>query len=449
MKFEQLNLHPALLKMLLANQLTDPTAIQEKCLPPIQQGKDVVGQSGTGSGKTLAFGLPLLEKIKNGQGVQALVLTPTRELGVQVADVIQTYGRALSLRVACIYGGVSLEPQVAAMRRAEIVVSTPGRLLDHINRRNVDFTKIHFLVLDEADKMFEMGFLEDVEEILRYLPQERQTALFSATISEGVHHLIKKHLKNPLMLKAEIYVDKSLLHQKYYEVPMRDKFSLLVHLLKNATPGLAIIFCATRVEVDIVTWNLKKNNIEAMPIHGGLTQNRRLNAIDALKNNNVGVLVATDVAARGLDIKNVSHVYNYDVPKTSEDYIHRIGRTARAGEQGDAITLLSERDHENFRNVLRDRSIKIESSSIPQFERVSFQRQREHHDRFGGERRGFGRNGGRNSSRGSSSFHGKSHREGSSNDSQGPRRSSYGGRREDSDRPSFGGPRRHSRSMTR
>ncbi len=449
MKFEQLNLHPALLKTLLANQLTDPTAIQEKCIPPIQQGKDVVGQSGTGSGKTLAFGLPILEKVKPGQGVQVLMLTPTRELGVQVADVIQTYARSLSLKVACVYGGVSLEPQVAAMRRAEIVVSTPGRLLDHINRRNVDFTKIQFLVLDEADKMFEMGFLEDVEEILRYIPKERQTALFSATISEGVHHLIKKHLKNPQMLKAEIYVDKSLLHQKYYQVPMRDKFSLLVHLLKKSTSGLAIIFCATRVEVDIVTWNLKKNNIEAMPIHGGLTQNRRLNAIDALKNNNVGVLVATDVAARGLDIKNVSHVYNYDVPKTSEDYIHRIGRTARAGEEGDAVTLLSERDHDNFRNVLRDRSIKIEDMPLPPFERVAFVRQRENSD-YGGDRGrgGFGR-GGRSSGRGGS-FQGRSSRDSnSSSDSRGPRSSSYGGRREDSERPSFGGPRRHSRSMTR
>ncbi len=430
MKFSELKLNPVLVKALEQQQLIEPTQIQEKCIPLIHEGKDVVGQSGTGSGKTLAFGLPLLEKIQPRAGIQALIITPTRELCVQVATVLQDFAKPMHLNVVQVYGGVSLEPQAQGLRRSEIVVGTPGRILDHLNRRNMDFTPLKYLVLDEADKMFEMGFQEDVEEIMRYLPKTRQTLLFSATISEPVYQVMQRHLRQPVTIKTNIYVDKSLLHQGYYNVPIRDKFSLLAHLIKHKTTGLSIVFCATRDEVSIVAYNLKKNGIDAMAIHGGLTQNRRLNALEALKNQNISVLVATDVAARGLDIKNVTHVYNYDVPKTSEEYIHRIGRTARAGAEGDAVTLLADRDHDNFRRVLHDRTLKIEELEIPSFEKVMFvRRSDEQEERSHG--RGFGHSGPRNGGHGGGGFRSSAPRSGGGYRSRSlDRTSGYQGRSE-------------------
>lgn len=374
MNFEELKLNPHLLQLVLKMGFTEPTLIQEKCIPEIKNGRDVVGQSTTGSGKTLAFGLPMMEKIKSRQGPQALILTPTRELCVQVAEVLQDVARPMGFKVAQVYGGVGMEPQVRALEHCEIVVGTPGRIMDHIERRNFNPATITYLVLDEADKMFEMGFSEVVEEIISYTPVTRQTVLFSATMPSSIHNLIKKHLRDPLTITAQLRVDHSLLHQTYYEVGLKDKFSLLVHFLKTKHDGLAIIFCATRQEVDIVAANLNKNGIEAQPIHGGLTQNRRLSALDALKRQKIDVLVATDVAARGLDIKNVTYVYNYDVPRTPEEYVHRIGRTARAGSSGEAITLLTDRDHDSFRRVLSDHSLRIESAKAPEFARVVFQR---------------------------------------------------------------------------
>ncbi|HIG92834.1 MAG: DEAD/DEAH box helicase-like protein [archaeon GW2011_AR9] len=410
MKFSELQLDERLLKTLERESLEEPTPIQEKTIPAIREGKDVVGQSGTGSGKTLAFGLPLLEKMKPGKGVQALILTPTRELCVQVADVLYHYGKPLGLTTGSVYGGVSYNPQVDALAHSEIIVGTPGRILDHLGQRTANFSKVHFLVLDEADKMFEMGFVEAVEEIIGYLPKtERQTVLFSATLSEEILTLMHRHLRSPVVVKTNIHVDRSLLRQVYYDIESKDKFSLLVHLLKHKTKGLALVFCATRTEVDIVATNLRKQGVHALGIHGGLSQQKRLQALDSLRNQNIDVLVATDVAARGLDIKNVSHVYNYDVPKTPDEYVHRIGRTARAGEEGDAVTLLISRDHDNFNRVLRDRSLQVTSEPIPSFERVPFLRQREEQRRDGG------------------SFRGQDRRGGSRSSSTGPRRS-YGAR---------------------
>ncbi len=374
MKIEELNLNPMLLKAVKGMGFTEPMPIQEKCIPEIRLGKDVVGQSSTGSGKTAAFGLPILEKIQPGRGLQVLILTPTRELCVQVTDALNEFGRYIRIRAVSVYGGVGIEPQIRAIRTADMVVGTPGRILDHLERRTISFDKVRFLVIDEADKMFQMGFIEDVERIISHVPKERQTMLFSATMSADVHGIVRKHMRSPVTVKGEIYVDKSLLKQVYYEVKAYDKFSLLVHLLRKSTTGLALVFCATRREVDVVAKNLKMQGIRAMAIHGGLTQNKRLYALDSLRRGHINVLVATDVAARGLDIKDVSHVYNYDVPKSSEEYVHRIGRTARAGEGGDAVTLLTERDYENFNSVLRDRSLDIRKAEAPQFEKVSFVR---------------------------------------------------------------------------
>jgi len=372
--FEKLNLHPDILKSLKKSGFVEPTPIQARCIPELKAGKDVVGQSLTGSGKTWAFGIPLVEKITPGNGIKAVILAPTRELALQVTDTLSTLSAFRGLRVTTVYGGVGIQQQIDALRRADIVVATPGRMLDHISRNTIKLDKVEFLVLDEADKMFEMGFIDDVKDIMSRLPMNRQTMLFSATMPGEVDNLIKRYLKNPVIIKEKVHVDHSLLKQIYFEVNQHDKFALLLHLLKHATPGLAIVFCQTRREVDVITKNLKSHKIDALAVHGGLSQHQRTAAVSALKSERIAVLVATDVAARGLDIQNISHIYNYDAPKNSLEYTHRIGRTARAGKSGEAITLLTERDHENFRNVLSDRQIQVQREELPQFERVKFVR---------------------------------------------------------------------------
>ena len=248
-------------------------------------------------------------------------------------------------------------------------------MLDHLRRKTIDFRNVRFLILDETDKMLEMGFIDDVERIISFTPKKRQTLMFSATIMGSIHRLMNKHLRNPVVIKTKSQVDKSKLHQVYYDIyKQNEKFSLLVHLLKNNTSGLAIVFCATRKESDIVARNLKKNGIHASAIHGGMTQRQRTQSLDDLKNEKTDVLVATDVAARGLDIKNVSHIYNYDVPNTPIEYIHRIGRTARAGENGAAVTLLTSADHDNFRRVQSNAELNIERAEMPDFEKVTLYR---------------------------------------------------------------------------
>jgi len=375
MKFEDLDISQIMIDKTIQEGITELTPIQELCIPEIIRSKDVVGQAETGSGKTIAFCIPILEKIKSKQGIQTVVLTPTRELCLQVSDVFKTYGSKLGIKIASIYGGVNISPQIKELKTREIVVATPGRMLDHIRRGTIDLRTVRFLILDETDKMLEMGFIDDVEEIIHHIPRERQTLMFSATIMNSFHQLMKRHLKNPVVIKTQSKVDKSKLHQIFYDIyEKNDKFSLLVHLLKNDTKGLAIVFCATRIESDLVAKNLKKQGILASAIHGGMTQNQRTKSLDGLKQENTEVLVATDVAARGLDIKNVSHIYNYDVPKTPIEYIHRIGRTARAGENGVAITLLTRPDHDNFRRVQSDKELVIKGTEIPEFEKVEFYR---------------------------------------------------------------------------
>ena len=379
MKFNEININEKLKDKTNELGFKEPTLIQEKCIPEIIEGKDVVGQAETGSGKTVAFCLPLLDKITPGEGIQTVVLTPTRELCVQVTDVFKEFGRTLKIKTSSIYGGVSIEPQIKRIRRSEVIVGTPGRMLDHLRRKTMDLGEIRFLVLDETDKMLEMGFIDDVEKIINYMPKQRQTLMFSATIERSIHRLMQRHLNNPKIIKTKSQVDSSKLKQAYYDIYQRtDKFSILVHLLKTNKDGLAIIFCATRRECDIIEKNLRVHGVKASAIHGGMSQNKRMKSLDALKEQKTDVLVATDVAARGLDIKNVTHIYNYDVPKTAIEYIHRIGRTARAGENGAAITLLTGSDHENFRRVQSNKELNIEKVDIPEFKKVSFSRKIDH-----------------------------------------------------------------------
>jgi len=379
MKFDDLNINKTIIEKINAIGFNEMTPIQEKCLPEIIKGRDVVGQAETGSGKTLAFCLPILDKIKKNKKTQALILTPTRELCIQVSDVFYDFGDNLGVKTISIYGGVGIEPQIENISKSEIVVSTPGRLLDHIRRGTINLREIDFLVIDEIDKMLDMGFIEDVEKIINKTPKSRQTLMFSATILNDIDKLMNKHLNNPLVIATKYYVDKNKLKQEYYDIyNQKNKFSLLLHLLKNNNSGLSIVFCGTRLEAEAVSKNLKNHKINASAIHGGMTQKKRLQSLYSLKNEKTDVLVATDVAARGLDIQNVTHIYHYDVPKTSIDYIHRIGRTARAGNSGTTITLLTERDHDNFRRVQSDDEIEIKKANYPSFEKVSFSRKKKY-----------------------------------------------------------------------
>ena len=379
MNFKDININEKLQQKIKDSGFTELTLIQMKCIPEILNKRDVVGQAETGSGKTLAFCLPILDKIQPGQGLQVVVLTPTRELCSQVSDVFSDFGKNLGIRTAKVFGGVAMGPQIKNIGISEIIVATPGRMLDHIGRRTIDFRNVKFLVLDETDKMLDMGFIDDVERIIRSLPNQRQTLMFSATIENCINRLINRHLRKPVFIKTQSHVDKRKLKQVYYDIYQKNnKFSILLHLLKNNTHGLAIVFCATRKESDIVAKNLRRNSINASAIHGGMSQNQRTRSLDLLKNKRTDVLVATDVAARGLDIKNVTHIYHYDVPKTSTDYIHRIGRTARAGENGKAVTLLTGPDHENFRRVQSNKELEIKKVAIPKFKKTYFVRRIRH-----------------------------------------------------------------------
>ena len=386
MSFESFKLPSPLAQAVRELHYEHPTAIQQKAIPLILDGRDVVGQSETGSGKTAAFGLPVLGRIQ-GQGIQMLVLTPTRELCVQVAEALSHFAKHLPLQVATVYGGVGMNPQIQALRTAQVVVACPGRLLDLMGQGCANLRNVHFLVLDEADRMFDMGFIRDIEKILKQIPSQRQTLLFSATIPAPIRQLVQRYMRSPVFIDTVAHVDKSLLRESYYEVKQDDKFSLLAHLLKHETAGMALVFCGKRHVVDKVARNLRKNGVDAISIHGGLSQNKRDAAIDALHNKDTAVLVATDVAARGLHIKDISHVYNFDLPNVAEDYTHRIGRTARAGAQGDAVTLLSERDKELLKPIQRLGHV-ITKRPLPEFERIVMP-----HIPSGGQGRSFGSRG--------------------------------------------------------
>ncbi len=406
-KFEELGLNSEILKVIEEQKFEKPTEIQAKGIPVVLKGQDVIGGSATGSGKTLVFGSAIIHKVEKGKGTQALVLTPTRELAVQVAQEIKKFSRHKPMGIAMVYGGVGINPQIDKLRTSEVVVGTPGRILDHIERRTINLSRVRILVLDEADRMLDMGFIDDVERIIRQCPRERQTLLFSATIYPEIADIAKRYMINPIKISAEKYVDPSKMAQEYYDTPHNMKFSLLAHFMKHEHSGLVLIFCNTRRNTDFVAKALKSTGVKAMAIHGGFSQNNRTKALESLTSNRIQVLVCTDVAARGLDIKGVSHVYNYDIPKDSKEYVHRIGRTARAGEQGKVINILSERDYENFSRVLSDSQIKIAKKEMPHVEKVAvktegqgrrpFHRSNQHSmggGRFGGSRQGGHHQGG-------------------------------------------------------
>ena len=372
-KFTKLGLSKELTDVLEHSGFKEPTEIQEKAIPLALAGKDIIGESATGSGKTLVFASAIIENLEPNKGIQALILTPTRELAEQVATTIRNFSKDEALNVLSVYGGVRIEPQIKKLFTTDVLVGTPGRILDHIERKTLRLDNINFLILDEVDRMLDMGFSRDVEKIISKCPEKRQTMLFSATISEDIAYLAQKYTKNLIEVFVESHVDPSKLKQIYYDVPDNKKFSLLVHLLKQEKNDFVLVFCSTRRNVDVVTNNLIRIGIKVKAIHGGLDQKKRLRILNEFKDEGKGVLVCTDVAARGLDINAVSHIYNYDLPTESKDYLHRIGRTARAGKEGKAIILLASRDYEKFGILIRSEEFNINLEKLPWLEIIRLQ----------------------------------------------------------------------------
>ena len=390
--FQDLGLSQETIQTIHKLGLIYPTQIQELSIPSIMQGKDVLGESATGSGKTLAFSSGMIEKTKKKEGIQALVLTPTRELAEQIKTALRTFVEQKHLEITAVYGGVSIDKQVQKLRKAEIVIATPGRLLDHISRRTINLQRVKTLVLDEADRMLDMGFIQDVEEIINNCPRERQTLFFSATISSEIKHLAKKYMKNPEIVSGKKMVDPAKLKQVYLDIPKNKKISLLVHLLQKEKSKRSLAFCNTRKSAEFIAKILEENGIKTKLIHGGLTQNKRNTTIERFHHEKEGVLVCTDVASRGLHIDSISYVYNVDIPKDAKDYIHRIGRTARAGEEGKVINLLSDNDYNNFSSVLtRYREFNIEKEQIPNFKRILITTRPQQRGAFQRERNNFRR----------------------------------------------------------
>ena len=343
-KFNEFKLSAELLAEIDKAGFVEASPIQEQTIPLALEGKDVIGQAQTGTGKTAAFGLPTLEKIRTEEAtIQALVIAPTRELAVQSQEELFRFGRSKGVKVRSVYGGSSIEKQIKALKSgAHIVVGTPGRLLDLIKRKALKLQDVETLILDEADEMLNMGFLEDIEAIISRVPESRQTLLFSATMPEAIKRIGVQFMKDPEHVKiAAKELTTELVDQYYIRVKDQEKFDTMTRLMDVEQPELSIVFGRTKRRVDELTRGLKIRGFRAEGIHGDLDQNKRLRVLRDFKNGNLDVLVATDVAARGLDISGVSHVYNYDIPQDPESYVHRIGRTGRAGQTGQSITFVA------------------------------------------------------------------------------------------------------------
>jgi ATP-dependent RNA helicase DeaD len=372
--FSSLALDPRLLAALAALGYEEPTPIQLAAIPPLLEGKDVLAQAATGTGKTAAFALPLLHLISPDapprERTAALVLVPTRELAMQVAEAVHRYGKALGVVVVPIYGGASMETQIRTLKRGvDVVVATPGRALDHIRRKTVHLASVKIVILDEADEMLDMGFAEDLEAILAATPAKKQTALFSATLPPRIAAIARMHLNSPETIKIDREAvpagTAAKVRQVAYIVPRAHKMAALGRVLDIEHPVSAIVFCRTRTEVDELTETLNARGYRSEALHGGLNQEQRDRVMKKFRAGKTDLLVATDVAARGLDVQHVSHVVNYDVPSAAEAYVHRIGRTGRAGREGVAITLAEPREHRLLRNIEHLTKQKIEIAPVP------------------------------------------------------------------------------------
>jgi len=372
MSFESLGLKPELLRAVAEKGYTVPTPIQLEAIPAVLSGRDVLAGAQTGTGKTAGFTLPLLQKLgaRGGRNPRALVLTPTRELCAQVEQSVKDYGKYVDLRSLAIFGGVSEKPQIDKLRfGTDILVATPGRLLDLAEQRSVSLAEVQIFILDEADRMLDMGFIRDIKRILKLLPAQRQNLMFSATYSDDIRDLARSFVKNPLSLQvtpSNATADK--VEQSAYRVPKEHKRHLLAHLILEGNWHQVLVFTRTKHGANRLTQQLERAGVTAMAIHGNKSQNARVRALEDFKENKITALVATEVAARGLDIKELPHVVNYELPNVPEDYVHRIGRTARAGSTGAAISLVSPDEVSLLRDIERVLKRKVEFTPTPQFE---------------------------------------------------------------------------------
>jgi ATP-dependent RNA helicase DeaD len=410
MKFSEMKISDGISKALEEMKLQEAFPIQETTIPPIMEGKDVIGKAESGSGKTLAFAIPIVEKVTYPKNIQALVLTPTRELAEQVCKEIQKISKYMKTRAIAVYGGKSIEMQARAFGQVNVVVATPGRLMDHIRRNNIDLRHVNTLVLDEADRMLDMGFIDDIKFILRYIPRERQTLLFSATFSDDIRRIISNYMKDPILI--ELNKEKpsvKTVKQLAYIVKENEKLQCLDYILNHEKPQLALIFCSMKIKSDRLHRELSRfYNIGV--IHGDLNQNQRERVLADFKNRRIIYLIATDVAARGIDVKDISHVINYDMPNDIETYLHRIGRTARAGASGKSITFVTPEEIPDLLRIENFVKVKIEKQKFSNGEVLAISSDEisarsviipkwNRRERFGGGfsgRRGFGRGGGFN-----------------------------------------------------
>jgi ATP-dependent RNA helicase RhlE len=361
MSFRPLGLDPNILQAVQEAGYTEPTPIQTAAIPPILAGHDLIGIAQTGTGKTAAFTLPILTKLAavvgaGGQrGTRALVLAPTRELVLQIEENVRSYGKHLPLRVATVFGGVGEHPQINALRAGtNLIIACPGRLLDLMGRRCADFSGLQYLVLDEADRMLDMGFLPSIRQIVRQLPTKRQTLLFSATLSKEIEVLTHEFQRAPKIVQIGRRANPAeTVTQLVYEVPKHLKPALLVHLLRDPGMNMVLVFARMKHSADRIARNLEQKGIRTATLHSNRSQNQRLRALKDFKSSAVRVLVATDIAARGIDVDGISHVVNYDFPMHAEDYVHRIGRTGRAHAVGDAISFVTPEDYGELRSLER------------------------------------------------------------------------------------------------
>ncbi|WP_054940022.1 DEAD/DEAH box helicase [Paenibacillus ihuae] len=366
--FAEFGLEPKVLQAITELGFEEATPIQEQAIPIALTGADMIGQAQTGTGKTAAFGIPLISKIaREDEKILALIMTPTRELAIQVAEEIGKLTRFKGLRSLAIYGGQDIGRQIRGLKKKpQIIIGTPGRLLDHINRKTIRLDDVQTIVLDEADEMLDMGFMEDIQSILKLVPEERQTMLFSATMPPNIQRLAQQFLKNPQHVSViPKQISAPLIDQAYIEVPERQKFEALSRLIDMESPDLAIVFGRTKRRVDELAEGLQKRGYSADGLHGDLSQNQRDAVMRKFRDGSIDVLVATDVAARGLDVSGVTHVINFDLPQDPESYVHRIGRTGRAGKEGTAWSFVTPREMDHLHLIERVTRHRITRKPLP------------------------------------------------------------------------------------
>lgn len=368
--FDSLNLNPIILSNIQALGYISPTPIQEQSIPPVLAGKDVMGLAQTGTGKTAAFALPILQRLMQGPRLQvrALIIAPTRELAQQIHDAITELAKGTKLYSVTLYGGVNINPQIKSLKHGiEIVVACPGRLLDHLQQRTIDLSHVETLVLDEADQMFDMGFLPTIRKILRFLPKKRQTLLFSATMPDAIHDLAQEVLHHPVKVKIGHSSPATTVKQLLFPVPVHLKTALLIHILHKTAKESVLVFTRTKHTAKKVAMKLVDAGFSATSLQGNLSQNKRQQAMNGFRDGSLQILVATDIAARGIDVSSISHVINYDIPDTVEAYTHRIGRTGRAAREGEAFTFITDEDKSEVRAIERVLGRQIEQCKLDDF----------------------------------------------------------------------------------